>query len=65
MVLNIPLVLRAVYKEAGVQPSHGYLDSRNGETFRNTLKLAVASKGPLIQVATWNDFGEGISPGRP
>ncbi len=55
-----------VYKEAGVQPSHGYLDSRNGETFRHTLKRAVASKGPLIQVATWNDFGEGtcIEPSR-
>jgi len=48
-----------IYQEAGVQPSHGRLDARHGETFRHTLGRAVASGSPLIQVATWNDFGEG------
>lgn len=55
-----------IYKEAGVQPSHGYLDSRNGGTFRHTLERAVASGCPFVQIATWNDFGEGtcIEPSR-
>ena len=35
-----------IYKEAGVQPSHGYLDARNGETFRRTLGRALASGSP-------------------
>jgi hypothetical protein len=55
-----------IYKEAGVQPSHGFLDARDGETFRHTLGRAVASGSPLVQVATWNDFGEGtcVEPSR-
>ena len=55
-----------IYKEAGTQPSHGYLDPRNGETFRHTLERAVASGSPIVQVATWNGFGEGtcIEPTR-
>jgi Glycosyl hydrolase family 99/Glycosyltransferase WbsX len=50
-----------IYKEAGVQPSHGFLDPRDGETFRHTLDRAVASGSPIVQIATWNDFGEGTS----
>ncbi len=55
-----------IYKEVGVQPSHGYLDPRNGETFRHTLGRAVVSGRLVVQVATWNDFGEGtcIEPTR-
>ena len=55
-----------IYKEAGAQPSHGYLDARNGDTFRHTLGRAMASGNPLVQIATWNDFGEGtcIEPSR-
>ena len=55
-----------IYKEAGAQPSHGYLDPRNGETFRHTLERALGSGSPIVQVATWNDFGEGtcIEPTR-
>ena len=48
-----------VYQEAGTQPSHGYLDPRKGETFRHTLDRALGSGSPVVQVATWNDFGEG------
>jgi hypothetical protein len=47
------------YQEAGVQPSHGRLDARNGETFRRTLDRALSSGCPVVQVVTWNDFGEG------
>lgn len=55
-----------IYQQAGVQPSHGYLDPRNGETLRHNLGRAVASGSPIVQVATWNDFGEGtcIEPTR-
>jgi hypothetical protein len=55
-----------IYKEAGAQPSHGYLDAHKGETFRHTLDRATASGAPIIQVATWNDFGEGtcVEPSR-
>ncbi len=54
------------YQEAGVQPSHGRLEARGGETLRFTLKRALASGAPIVQVATWNDFGEGtcIEPTR-
>ncbi len=48
-----------IYQEAGVQPSHGRLDSRDGETFRRTLERAMASASPIVQIITWNDFGEG------
>lgn len=55
-----------IYQQAGVQPSHGRLDARDGETFRETLKRAMASGSPFVQVATWNDFGEGtcVEPAR-
>jgi hypothetical protein len=55
-----------IYKEAGTQPSHGYLDPRKGGTFRHTLDRALGSGSPVVQVATWNDFGEGtcIEPTR-
>jgi len=55
-----------IYKEAGAQPSHGYVDARNGETIRHTLDRAMGSGDPFVQVATWNDFGEGtcVEPSR-
>lgn len=55
-----------IYQQAGTQPSHGYLDPKDGETFRYTLSRALASGSPIVQVATWNDFGEGtcIEPTR-
>ena len=54
------------YQEAGVSPSHGFLDARDGEVFRETLQRALASDCPFIQVITWNDFGEGttVEPAR-
>jgi hypothetical protein len=55
-----------IYQEAGVQPSHGRLDSRGGETFHHTLERAFGSKTPFVQIITWNDFGEGtcVEPAR-
>ncbi|HEY2156000.1 MAG TPA: glycoside hydrolase family 71/99-like protein [Isosphaeraceae bacterium] len=49
------------YQEAGLHPSYGRLDARDGETFRRTLGRALASGNSYIQIATWNDFGEGTS----
>ncbi len=50
---------RDIYRQAGVQPSHGDLDPRDGETFRHTLARAMACASPIVQIVTWNDFGEG------
>ena len=48
-----------IYKEAGVHQSYGFLDDGDGATFAETLELALRSESRLIQVATWNDYGEG------
>ena len=54
------------YQQAGVRPSYGRLDPSHGATFRRTLERAVASGSPVVQVVTWNDFGEGtgVEPAR-
>ncbi|MBC8139914.1 MAG: glycoside hydrolase family 99-like domain-containing protein [Armatimonadetes bacterium] len=49
------------YKEAGVGESYGRIDSANGKTLRETLSRAAKSRPPFIQIATWNDWGEGTS----
>ena len=48
-----------IYKEAGVGDGYGYLDPKNGYTFRSTLQRAVAKDPDVIQLVTWNDYGEG------
>lgn len=48
-----------IYKQANLHESYGYLDGRKGKTFDETLELAFASKASIVQVATWNDYGEG------
>ena len=48
-----------IYREAGVHKSYGYLDDQSGKTFDQTLELAWQSNSGLIQIATWNDYGEG------
>ena len=48
-----------IYREAGVSDGYGYLDPRDGETFNSTLERAVASGAEVIQLVTWNDYGEG------
>ena len=55
-----------IYAEAGERPTYGFLDAQDGETFQHTLDRALASKSPIVQVATWNDYGEGtgIEPTR-
>lgn len=50
---------RDYYKEAGLHDSYGFIDSRGGKTFEETLDMAMKSDSRLIQIATWNDYGEG------
>jgi hypothetical protein len=50
-----------IYADAGVQPSYGVLDARDGATFRETLSAALQSPAPFVQLVTWNDFGEGTA----
>jgi Glycosyl hydrolase family 99 len=48
-----------IYREAHVSSSYGYLADYEGETFRITLEAATQSLPQVVQIATWNDFGEG------
>lgn len=48
-----------IYAEAGVQKSWGAIDDQNGRTYEETLTRALQSDAPLIQLVTWNDWGEG------
>ena len=47
-----------IYAEAGGK-SYGYLDRYEGGTFNLTLKAALQANPDVIQIATWNDYGEG------
>lgn len=47
------------YREAGAGPSYGYLDYAEGEIFDLTMDAALAASPDVIQIATWNDYGEG------
>ncbi|MCG8600230.1 MAG: carboxylesterase family protein [Verrucomicrobiales bacterium] len=48
-----------IYQQAGLHESYGRIDSRSGETFSESLDLALKQNAPMIQIATWNDYGEG------
>lgn len=48
-----------IYEDAKVASSYGFLDDHGGATFRVLLDAALRSKPDVIQVATWNDYGEG------
>lgn len=48
-----------IYEEAKVHPSWGSISDDGGKTFRSTLELAWKSGSKWIQIATWNDWGEG------
>lgn len=50
-----------IYREAGVGDSYGYLDSQDGETFEFTFLKALDHDPEIIQVVTWNDYGEGTN----
>jgi hypothetical protein len=48
-----------IYAEAGMHSSWGHIDDAGGKTYETTLTRALQSDSPLIQIATWNDWGEG------
>ena len=48
-----------VYQQAGVQPGYKNIADNNGETFRLSVDEAGRAHGQIVQIATWNDWGEG------
>jgi len=48
-----------IYENAGVHKSYGFLDAQGVKTFEETLDIALRSNCEFIQIATWNDYGEG------
>lgn len=47
------------YAEAGVHDSYGPIADDGGKTYVRTLTRALSSGAPIVQIATWNDWGEG------
>ena len=47
-----------IYAQAGGR-SYGFLDYSNGETFKLTWEAAKKARANIIQIQTWNDYGEG------
>jgi Glycosyl hydrolase family 99 len=48
-----------IYEEARVHASWGTIADDGGRTFARTLDRALKSRAPMVQIATWNDWGEG------
>ncbi|MCA9887580.1 MAG: DUF5110 domain-containing protein [Anaerolineae bacterium] len=48
-----------IYEQAGVRSSYGFLDAHDGETLRQTLSMALEQRADIVQLVTWNDYGEG------
>lgn len=48
-----------IYQPAGVRDYWGYLGDRKGEILRMTLSRAMTNRSAMVQIVTWNDFGEG------
>ena len=48
-----------IYAQAGVHESYGSIAPRLGATFTETLDMALKGNSPIVQIATWNDYGEG------
>ena len=48
-----------VYQRAGVRNYWGYLGDHHGDTLRETLVCGMTNSSSMVQVVTWNDFGEG------
>lgn len=60
--VSMPVVFprfQDIYKEAGVNAGYGEIADNRGRTFTTTLARALNSGAPFIQLATWNDWGEG------
>jgi Glycosyl hydrolase family 99 len=55
-----------IYRAGKAQIGYDQIDDNSGKTFATTLARALRSGAPLVQIATWNDWGEGtgIEPTR-
>jgi len=59
---SIPVALPRfvdVYAEAGTGKSYGLVADDGGRRFRRQLEQAMRSGAAVVQIATWNDWGEG------
>lgn len=48
-----------IYTEAGLPYGHDEVADAGGATYRQSLSEALASGARFVQIATWNDWGEG------
>jgi len=48
-----------IYQRSGVRNYWGYLGDHHGDTLRETLGRGMTNSSSIVQVVTWNDFGEG------
>lgn len=48
-----------IYEQAGLHEGYGTIEDRNGRTFRATFSKAMNADKSIVQIATWNDWGEG------
>ena len=57
---------RDIYQQAKVHDSFGSISDDSGKVFEQLLKNGLEARPPLIQICTWNDWGEGtmIEPSR-
>jgi hypothetical protein len=49
------------YAETGQGPSYGFIPRDDGKTLEAAWDLAVGARPAFIQIATWNDYGEGTA----
>ncbi len=47
------------YAQADAGKSYGHIGYREGQTFADSFGQAMTSGSPIVQLATWNDYGEG------
>lgn len=47
------------YADAGLPSPHRTIDDKNGLTYTESLAQALQSKASIVQLVTWNDWGEG------
>ena len=48
-----------IYQEANVSAGYPMIPDNHGETFKVTFGKALRANARIIQIATWNDWGEG------
>ncbi|MBL8853413.1 MAG: hypothetical protein JNK57_05505 [Planctomycetaceae bacterium] len=48
-----------IYAEAKVGPSYGRMEDDQGATFAMMLEQGLRTDAAIVQLATWNDWGEG------